>query len=219
MRLQSALKKNYNPVLKNRQTNKTILIPVIFFCIFVILYFVAAAYYPGGSEVDRQAIGFSWFHNYWCDLLENRAGNGDPNQAKPIAIAAMIVLSMGILFFWYFIPRLFPIQPFLKRLMQVTGILSMIILAFLQDENHDPIINSSVILGASAMLLCLYGLLASGMYTLFALGLACLVFCGANVYCYYSKNWIEYLPIIQKISFFLFLLWFSILLFRLNRSK
>lgn len=183
----------------------------------MILYFVAAAYYPGGSEVDRQAAGFSWTHNYWCDLLENTAENGAYNASKPIAISAMGVLCLGIILFWVFIPRLFKVHIGIKRTMQLTGIISMVTLAFLKDNNHDLIINASVLLGSVAMLLCLYSLFVAGLTGLFSLGVLCLLLCLVNTYIYYSQTWLSYLAVIQKVSFFLFLLWFCLLLLRLFR--
>ncbi len=206
-------------MLINQKQNIATLLPVLGFCIFIILYFVAAAYYPGGSEIHRTTEGFSWLHNYWCDLLEHTAENGRPNTARPIAVAAMIVLSLAIASFWFFIPRLFVAQEWIGRTMQFSGILSMIILAFLRDEYHDPVINTSVLLGALAIILCLYSLFITGFYGLFVMGLLCLLLCMANVYIYYTKTWIVALPVIQKISFLSFLLWFSLLLIRIARRK
>ena len=194
-------------------------LPVAGFCLFAVLYFVAAADYPGGSEVNRKAESFSWRHNYWCDLLEYTAENGQPNTARPIAIAAMIVLSLAIAAFWYLIPRLFVTKEWIRRTIQFSGVLSMLVLAFLRDESHDPVINTSVAFGTLAIILCLYALFVSGRYGLFIMGITCLLLCFANTYIYYTKTWINTLPVVQKLSFSIFLIWFSLLLLRLRRGK
>ena len=36
---------------------------------FLVLYVVAAQYYPGGSQADQASRGFDWVHNYWCNLV------------------------------------------------------------------------------------------------------------------------------------------------------
>lgn len=200
--------------MKISRHHNTVLIPVWGFCLFVLLYLVAAAYYPGGSEVDRTAAGFSWMHNYWCDLLEDTAENGAPNRAKPIAIAAMAVLCISIALFFYFVPRLFELQSRFKQSIRVAGILSMCILVFLKADHHDTIINASVALGVLAIILTLLGLLRGALYTLSGMGILCLVMAFLNTYIYYSKRWIDVLPVVQKISFFLFLLWFCLVSFK-----
>jgi hypothetical protein len=213
MKQHFVLKKKYKlHRLKLRYSNKAlVLLPVPGFCLFIVLYLIAASLYPGGSEADRLAQGFSWRHNYWCDLLETHAENGTPNMARPVAIAAMAVLCASIILFWYFVPRLFKTGLLLERLLQWPGMLSMVVLVFLQTGYHDTIINTAVILGLIAMIVALVLLYSNHYYLIFSLGLFCLLLCGLNIYVYYTKNWIGWLPVIQKISFFLFLLWFSLI--------
>ena len=198
-----------------RSNTGLLLLPAIGICLFVILYFIAAALYPGGSEVNRLAKGFSWKHNYWCDLLETHAENGEQNTARPMAIIATAVLCISIAAFWYFVPGLFSFKPFLKKTIQYTGIMSMGMLVFLQADFHDTVINTSGVLGIVAITLTLVGLYKNHSYSLFMLGLLCFVLFFLNNYIYYTKNGIGYLAVIQKISFFLFLLWFFILTIQL----
>ena len=175
--------------------------------------------YPGGSEVNRLAKGFNWMHNYWCDLLDTHAENGEPNTARTMAIIAMSVLCLSIASFWYFIPALFPFKPIGQKIIRYTGILSMIILAFIQVNSHDRVITISGLLGIIAIAGTLIGLYKNHSYLLFILGLSCVFLLILNNYIYYTKQWIHYLAIIQKISFFLFLLWFSLLLIQLFRKS
>jgi hypothetical protein len=93
--------------------------------------------------------------------------------------------------------------------------MSMGTLVFLQANFHDTVINTAGVLGIFAITLTLVGLYKNRSYSLFLLGLFCLFLFFLNNYIYYTKNGIEYLAIIQKISFFLFLLWFFILTIQL----
>jgi hypothetical protein len=202
--------------LKIRQSNTgLLLLPVMGICLFIILYFIAAFLYPGGSEINRLANRFSWMHNYWCDLMDTHAENGKQNAARPIAIIAMSVLCLSIGIFWYFVPRLFTFKPYSKKIIQYTGMMSMGMIVLLQADYHDTVINIAGILGVIAITGTLTGLYKIRLYKLLALGLLCLFLCLLNNYIYYTKNWIWYLPIIQKISFFFFLLWFCLLTIQL----
>jgi hypothetical protein len=175
------------------------------------LYFISAALYPGGSEVDRQAKGFSWQHNYWCDLLQPVAENGQPNKARAAAIIATAVLSVSIALFWYFVPRLFTFKSAIKTIIRYTGVFSMAILVLLQADFHDTILNIAGTSGIIAICGTLTGLYKRRSYGLCALGSICLFLFFVNNYVYYSKQYIGYLAVIQKISFVLFLLWFSLI--------
>lgn len=202
---------------KNSNNSHT-LIPFIGICLFIVLYVVATFLYPGGSEIDRRAREFSWMHNYWCDLLDTYAENGEQNTARPVAIIAMSVLCLSIAIFWYFVPGLFTFKPYNKKIIQYTGMMSMGIIVFLQSDYHDTVINIAGILGVIAITGTLIGLYKIHLYKLLALGLLCLLLCFLNNYIYYTKNWLWYLPIIQKISFVVFLLWFCLLTFQLFKK-
>lgn len=201
--------------MKPQRSNTIFLIPVAGFCLFIILYFISATLYPGGSEVDRHAKGFSWLHNYWCDLLQARAENGEQNMARPMAIIAMSVLCISIALFWFLIPPLFTLPSFFKSLIQYSGIGSMAVLVFLKADFHDIIINIAGISGLIAISGTLAGLYKNHSYTLLTLGSICLFLLFVNNYIYYTKHRIEWLAVIQKISFIFFLVWFSLVAIRL----
>ena len=59
-----------------------LLLPYAGMAIFVILYVIAALEYPGGSYAEPNVEGFSFWHNYLCDLLDKRAINGSINTAR-----------------------------------------------------------------------------------------------------------------------------------------
>jgi hypothetical protein len=194
-------------------------IPIAGLCIFGILYVVAIYYYPGGSESNRLSKKFSWLHNYWCDLLKSTAENGLANTAKPFAIAAMVVLCLSLMIFWSLVPRWLPVQRWVKQVIRLTGMASMLMLILLNTNRHDLVINVSLLFGLAAMVLTLYGLNKRRMFFLLITGYICIVLCLLNTYIYYSQNGINTLPLIQKLSFLIFLLWFSLVLWWLPNSR
>ncbi|RYG36583.1 MAG: hypothetical protein EOO01_30710 [Chitinophagaceae bacterium] len=190
------------------------LIPIIGFILFIILYVVAASLYPGGSEIDRFARGFSLRHNYWCDLLQYKSENGQTSPSRPVAILALGILSLSLALFWLIMPPRLTKKVLTKRTIQSTGMVSMLILFFLQAESHDIILNIASITGCIAIASMIYLLFRAGLYVLFSMGVVGILLLALNIYIYYSKTGIYYLPLIQKFSFALLLLWFTLICLR-----
>jgi hypothetical protein len=76
--------------------NFWVLTPLFGAFLFVFLYFVATLFYPGGSQADKKSIGFSRTDNYWCNLLNENAMNGEHNSAKPLALISMFILCLTL---------------------------------------------------------------------------------------------------------------------------
>jgi hypothetical protein len=175
--------------------------------LFSLLYVVATFYYPGGTYLDKSSQGFSWAQNYWCNLLNENAINGQHNPAKPIAFTAMIVLSLTVMMFWY----MFPFQAGFKTperyIMQLSGFLSMAISVFISTDLHDSIINVAGLFGLIALTGTLIGLRKLRWTYLFYMGLFIVLLLALNNLLYYLKNLMYYLPVVQKITFLSFLLW------------
>jgi hypothetical protein len=195
-----------------------ILIPVWGILIFITLYILAASLYPGGSDVYKTASGFSWRHNYWCELLAKQSINDQPNAARPVAIIAMFVLAISLIIFWYYIPGLFTSGRMGSRVIRYSGISSMLVLPVMLTGFHDRVINLAALLGCIAIIILIVNLHRHKMYLLFYFGILCLLLCGVNNYVYYTTHVLYYLPVIQKISFLIFLLWFTLLTAKLYRK-
>jgi hypothetical protein len=194
-------------------------LPIWGIAFFIILYIVSASLYPGGSDINKRATGFSWQHNYWCELMATNGQNGQPNTARPVAITAMVVLAISLIIFWYHIPRLFPYRQISNRVIRFCGIGSMFVMPLLLAGFHDTVINTAALFGCIAILGLLINLYRYKMYQLFYHGIFCLLLCGINNYIYYSKDLLHYLPVVQKISFIFFLLWFILLSVKLYRKE
>ncbi len=193
--------------------------PVWGIIIFIILYILAASLYPGGSDVNKTAAGFSWKYNYWCELLATESQNGQPNTARPVAIIAMVVLAISLIIFWYNIPGLFSSRRIYSGLIRYSGISSMLVFPVLLTGFHDMVINLAALLGSIAIIILIVNLHRHKMYFLFYFGIICLLLCGGNNYVYYTAHLLHYLPVIQKFSFLIFLLWFTLLNIKLYRKN
>lgn len=197
-------------MIKQVEKQKTIwvLTPLFGTFLFVVLYIIATIFYPGGSQADKNAIGFSWTNNYWCNLLNENAINGQPNPAKPIAITGMFVLCVTLTFFWFLFAKHISLDRKLKLLIKVSGTLAMTIAFFLfTNFDHDLVINLASIFGLFATAGIFIGLYKTKWFGLFAFGLVNILLAGLNNYVYYNKELVNYLPVIQKITFAAFLVW------------
>ena len=196
-----------------------VLTPLFGTLLFVVLYIVATLLYPGGSQTDKNAVGFSWVNNYWCNLLNEYAINGQPNPAKPVAIAGMFILCLTLVFFWFLFPRHTDASRTLKLVIQTSGTLAMTIAFFLfTNINHDLIINVASTLGLIATAGVFVGLHKLKWLNLFRFGLLNILLVVANNYVYHTKGLIVYLPVIQKISFAAFLIWVCCIDIKLFRT-
>ena len=187
--------------------NFLILIPVLGSIIFATLYFIATLLYPGGSQANKISPGFSWANNYWCNLLNKNAINGQSNPARPVALTAMLVLCFAIAFFWFLFPITTNVRKPYKRVIQLSGATSMAITMFLFTDLHDMVINIASLFGLIALIGTFAVLYNIRLLRLFWLGMVNILLIAFNNYFYYSSELIFFLPVIQKISFAFFLVW------------
>lgn len=193
----------------HRSKSIWILIPFIGSLLFIILYVIAAILYPGGSGTDKTAIGYSWTDNYWCNLLSEKAINGQINIARPFAVTAMFILCLSLSTFWIQFPALAQLKKYHRLLIQIAGTVCMLTSFLLLTRiDHDLAINTSSAFGLIAMFGTLIALYQLKWKWLFAIGLFDLLLVAVNNYLYHS-NEMMHLAVVQKFSFLSFLVWFS----------
>jgi hypothetical protein len=192
----------------NTTKNVWVLMPIFGILLFIVFYIIATLLYPGGSQVDKNSVGYSWINNYWCNLLNENAINGQRNPAKPVAITGMCILCLTLIFFWFLFPRQLHLNKNLQAIIQISGTLAMVSAFFLfTNINHDLVTNLASIFGFIATVGTFIGLYKARLLALFAFGLLNILLVAVNNYVYYTKGLIIYLPVIQKISFAAFLIW------------
>ncbi len=187
-------------------------IPTYSILLFAILFIAASILYPGGSDFDLQAKGFSWLHNYWCNLTATIAKNGMPNPAQPVALTAQFVLCIGLLFFWYQLPRLFSEKPIYKSI-RYFGCSAILVGSLSFTSLHEWAINLGGLLGGVAIAITFIGLFKHQYRKIFYIGLFNLFWLGIDYFFYEMKTGIYYLPILQKIAVLFFLFWVMIVNF------
>ena len=191
-----------------------LLFPLIGMFIFVLLYVLAAIQYPGGSWRVPDSEGFSILNNYLCDLLDHYAINGELNNGRFLARAALGFLCGSLLLLWYFLPGLFPKHNRNLKIMWISGILALATTFFLSTGTHDTTVRIAGVFGVIAFTSCLRELYRIKFYNTFYLGIICLTVFMINYIIYETGAFIGSLPVVQKITFIGFISWFILL----NRS-
>jgi hypothetical protein len=123
---------------------------------------VAALRYPGGTWIDRQARGFDWVDNYWCDLLHSPALNGQASGAPPFAIAGMTAMAVALAVFWWSVRTSFVRGSGAYAWVPPLGVLSSVGLGVLTllPSNLWPLLHKATVLlagplGLAALVLAL----------------------------------------------------------------
>jgi hypothetical protein len=183
-------------------------IPLLGMALFVLCYLIAAGLYPGGSWNNPGQTGFSWRHNYLCDLLDTRAVNGVLNTGRHWARVALGFLALGLAVLWYQLPALARAPLWSKQLLRYSGMAALGTMVFLRADTHDLTVYIAGGLGLIALILLLIGLWGQGLKTLALFGWWCLVIFLVNYAIYETGRYLQALPLIQKITFSSFLAWF-----------
>jgi len=195
----------------NKFSRAWLLSPSFGIGLFLILYLLATRYYPGGSQADQYSAGFSWINNYWCNLLNENAINGMANTARPVALAAMGVLSISLVLFWVIFPFHAGFNKAGRKVIQVAGILSMMTGMFLFTSYHDMVVNVATAAGLIPVIGTFAGLRRLGWNKLYWGGLFILVLIALNNILYYGEGLQRYLPLVQKFTFLYFLGWICLI--------
>lgn len=183
------------------------LLPTVGILFFLIFYIYASTLYPGGSQFNRNSDSFSWWGNYWCDLLRKKAYNGMPNISRPFAIASTFSLCFGVGIFYYLFPSHFMMRKFWRRVVKLLGVTSMIFAFFLFTDKHDIMLSIAGVLGIIALIGTLVALKRNNSFGLLWIGGICAFLVVVNNYMYYAATYIEFLPFIQKITTVFILIW------------
>jgi hypothetical protein len=188
-----------------------LLLPLAGMGIFVVLYVLAAINYPGGSWMVLDQEGFSFWNNYLCDLLDLYAINGDLNPARFFARGSLAVLCVSLILLWYYLPGLFSNKSTNLIVMWLAGILALAITMSLTSGTHDITVRIAGFFGVIAFISCFVELYKAKYFSLLILGIICLLIFLGNYYIYETGAMIRSLPVIQKVTFICYILWFAFL--------
>jgi hypothetical protein len=129
---------------------------------FAGLEIAAMSLYPGGTWWDSHTRGHRFWENFLCDLEWRVALNGEPNDlGSTLAQAAMLVLLVGLAFFWVAAPALFaaraPRTAAAVRAFGLTSVAATVAVTFMPSDRFGAL-HGAMVLTAGVP-----GLLAAGL--------------------------------------------------------
>ena len=182
-------------------------IPLIGILSFTVLYVYSTNLYPGGSSANLISPGFDWVLNYWCNLMNTKAIYGVINHAGPYAIASLIILCGSLVVFFYQFAEYATENNFWKKAIKFTGTLSMLFGVLIFTKYHDLMTIISSLFGIFVVIGIIITIYRSDMQFYKITASLCIVILAINNLIYYSGYFLEWLPLIQKISFLVILIW------------
>lgn len=193
-------------------------IPTLGILCFGILYVYASELYPGGSQANLESEGFDWINNYWCNLMNEKSMNGEPNPARPISIFAMLVLCLSLTIFFFQFSAYIAKHKIWKRIIKIAGLFSMIFATLIFTKYHDSMTMISSFFGLFVVLGMIKEVYGSKLQKYKISGIGGLLLLGLNNYMYYTTQYIEWLPFIQKVTFLIVLMWMIGLNYELRKK-
>lgn len=197
----------------------TNLIPIIGIVTFVLLYIFSSTLYPGGSQANLNSEGFDWVNNYWCNLMNEKGMNGKANPAMPYSILAMIILCLSLMFFFIQFAQIYSNNKIWNLIIKTSGIISMSFAILIFTKYHDLMTTLSSIFGVFVVIGIIREIYKSKLSIYKITGVICILILGINNYIYYTQQFIQVLPLLQKITFAIVLLWIIGLNFEMNKKK
>ena len=114
--------------------------------LYVILFVITAILYPGGSYAELDNVThYSFFHNFMCDTMDEITKSGQKNTARSVGIVAHLVLSFGMICFFYILPEVFSKVNRNTKFMRFFGMLSMVLFCFMFTELHDVLVVTTAV--------------------------------------------------------------------------
>lgn len=166
----------------------------------IILFYLATLHYPGGSNWNKNSIGFDWRYNYITNLFNPIAVNGVSNGSVPWAIAAMALLCTG--FALFYVDTAQKINTLSSsRIIKWGGTLSMLFAFLAVTPWHDLMVTISNVLVMLSLFYVTVHLFKSKLFLYGFLSTFCLSFIYLGSIMYYTQLWLDWLPVVQKTVF------------------
>ena len=175
--------------------------PIFGLGLYIIVFMVAAAAYPGGSISHPYANGYSFTHNFLCDAMNPITQSGTINNARFLAVISHLILSFTMISFFYILPKIFTVKNRNTQLITYFGMAAMMVFIFMFTAYHDIIVTITGILGTIALIPFFIELQHFKNKGLKRLAYLCYALSIIVFISFHTKIGFYYLPLLQKITF------------------
>ena len=195
------------------------LLPALGIIFIIITAPFITSQYPGGSITNANSIGFEWAGNYWCHLYEKTALNGAYNTARTRAILSSILLSVTLIGFFLIVGKQLKHYKTESKIIKAFGIIGVLFTPLGMTKHHDIGVILAGSICAIAVLAILNTLRKEKKYFLLILGCTWGILFIINYWMFFKDSGINYLPLLQRISFTLFFAWLVFVNYNLVKEK
>lgn len=150
---------------------------------------------------------FSFAENLLCDMMAAKSNLGLDNPARVMAILGHVFLTIGMITFFYIIPRVFDFKNRNVKLAQVFGMMSMTVFVLFSTELHDFFVLITGCLGIAALVPLAIEYIRLGWEPHSLYGTLCIILSLMVFFSFQFKILIDYLPVFQKTVFLLDSIW------------
>lgn len=172
----------------------------------LLLLFIATLVYPGGSTIDHNTLGFNWKHNYISNLFAQKAINGSDSTSRYWAMGGMLFLSVSFGLFYNDFSAKIP-QKRDASIIKYFGIGAMIFTFLAVTPYHDSMITVADTMSLVSNFYITVYVFKTSLHLLKILCLLCLTAAYTCTFIYYTQNFLLFLPILQKMSLVINIVW------------
>jgi hypothetical protein len=174
--------------------------------ISILFLMVATLTYPGGSRADIHSPGFDWKNNYLTNLFGAKAINGSYNTARIWAIFGWFFLCINIVLYFIEFSKKIPSKG-AANVIRYFGISGMLAAFLAVTPLHDTMITVACTLTLVSIFYCIVFIFKSNLIFLKILSIICMLVSYLTIYIYYSGNFLDILPTMQKVTLAVFVIW------------
>lgn len=171
------------------------------------LLILATFHYPGGTYENVNSEGYDWANNYISNLLGPLAVNGTENAARPYAILGVLFLTASFGVFFVKFSNRIKIKS-ASLVIKYLGVLATI-LGFITvvPSMHDIMVTASSILTLLIFFYITVMVIKSKLSLMKVLSIIFLLTFYFGAYMYFTRSYLEYMPIMQKVIFLMKIVW------------
>jgi hypothetical protein len=165
--------------------------------ISIIMIFLAALLYPGGSLLNKDSVGFDWSKNFISNLFATKAINGLENPGRIWAIIGMAFHSVAYGIFFIHMSKKMPSRH-AATVLKFVGATNIVFNFLIATALHDLVVLISIVL----TLIGLFTITGYILQTKLHLLKCCCIICLLTYYCFFSLFGLGYLAlaaIMQKV--------------------
>lgn len=172
---------------------------------------VAMALYPGGTWMDRTAVGHDFWGNFLCDLGHAVALDGRPNPAALWGRTALWLLVLCAGAFWQAVPALFrsPGLAWTVRIAGAVSTVSLLLLPFAEGRLHPVVLVMGAVPGLAAAVLSIHALRHCSWLPVAGAVALLLAVVDLVLYLRFYNHTLLVVPLTQRLATFIALVWMA----------